>query len=201
MTSDVRRLLLLTSFAFLTNGCGEDVAAYTPESPASVVQNLHYTTNIYNTPTSTFAIDSPPVLARPTPTVTRLPPPTVVPPPLRSPTLPTPTGTGISIIPPPPVAMVHPPEVLPRNVSPVGIASCDAYLTHVEFCSRRMLSKLARHDAEEATAKIVMSLDMSRRAWRNAIPDMTPRARASLAETCSDSIRLYDMGAKSACAE
>jgi hypothetical protein len=197
----VRHLLLLVSFAFLTAGCAEDMAAYSPppESPTSVVQNLHYTTNIYNTPTSTFAIDSPPVRARPAP-VTLLPAPTVVSPPLPTPTLPTPTGTGISII-TPPVAMVRPPEVLPRNVSPVGIASCDAYLTHVEFCSRRMLSKLAPRDAEEATAKIVMSLDMSRRAWKNAIPDMTSRARASLAETCADSIRLYDMSAKTACAE
>ena len=182
------------SIAVLSSGCAEDVAAYAPppESPTSVVQNLHYTTNIYNTPTSTFAVDSPPV----TPSVTLLPPPTPVPPPLvPNPTLPAPTTTGISIIAPPAL------EVLPRRVSPVGIASCDAYLTHVEYCSRRMLSRLAQRDAEEATAKIVMSLDMSRRAWRSAIPEMTPRARASLAETCSDSIRLYDMGAKNACAD
>jgi len=200
--ADVRPLIPLLCCGFLTNGCADEMAAYSPppEAPTNVVQNLHYTTNIYNTPTSTFAVDTPPrvipsatAIARSEP-LTLLPPPPPPPSIIVQPPLPTATSTGISIIAPPPV------EALPRKVTPVGIASCDAYLTHVEVCSRRMMSKTG-NDTDEAIAKIVLSLDMSRRAWRNALPDMSPRARASLAETCSDSIRLYDMGAKSACAE
>ena len=197
--ANVRHLVPVLCLGFLTSGCADEMAAYSPppEAPTNVVQNLHYTTNIYNTPTSTFAVDSPSrVIPSATPVarpeaVTLLPPP----PPIIIPSpLPTAISTGVSIIAPPPV------EMLPRKVTPVGVASCDAYLTHVEVCSRRMMSKTG-NDNEETIAKIVLSLDMSRRAWRNALPDMSPRARASLAETCSDSIRLYDMGAKSSCAE
>jgi len=179
---------LVGCFGLLSGACGEDVATYAPppESPA-VFQNIHYTTNVYNGQS-------------PLPVVALTPPPAVIPP-----KAPPPTPTGVSIIELPPSPPSHTQEVLPRVVKPVGIASCDAYLTHVEVCSRRMLSKLSTkvpsYDSDTAIAKVVMSLDMSRRAWRNTIPDMTARQRASLAETCSDSIRLYDMGAAESCAE
>ncbi len=167
--------------------CADDFTP-PPQSP-ELVQNIHYTTNVFNNPPT------------PTPTLTLTPPPTLTPTPTPSlsPTPPPPpTTTGVSPLPLPITHPPHTPEVLTRDVKPVGIASCDAYLTHVEVCSRRMLSKLPTSQ-DDALARIVMSLDMTRRAWRNG--ELTPRGRAQLAETCSDSIRLYDMGAADACAE
>jgi hypothetical protein len=86
---------------------------------------------------------------------------------------------------------------LPESVAklPTGIPSCDAYLSRVEMCSQRMLAKTG--SPSDAMQRITLSLDMTRRAWRNA--DLTAKGRAQLAETCSDSIRLYNMSASNAC--
>jgi hypothetical protein len=172
MNGERHPVVRLGYLAVLLVACSDEVAYVPPPSSPAVVQNNHYTTNIYNTPTPT-----------PTPTLT----PNPTPPP--APT----TPSGVAILVPPR------PEVLGRDVKPVGVASCDAYLTHVEVCSQRMLARLPGQG--DALTRIALSLDMTRRAWRNAIPEMTPRARASLAETCSDSLRLYDMSAASSCHE
>ncbi len=68
------------------------------------------------------------------------------------------------------------------------------------MCSARMMSRLPG-SGEEGLDRIVKSLDMSRRAWRTAYTEMSPRMRASLSETCTDSLSLYNSSASASCTE
>ena len=184
--------LSLVSLFRSRSRCADDlpIAQTPPPSQATVFQNIGYVTNIYSAPTSPSATLTTTTTQTPeTITVDSPPPPVVVAPPP-----PPPTATqGVTIL-PPPVAMSH-----ERDLRSTGrSASCDAYLARVEVCSRRMMSRLP-DGGGDALDRIVRSLDMSRRAWRNNMPDLSARQRASLSETCTDSQSLYDSSASSSC--
>jgi hypothetical protein len=164
--------------------CADDFVASEPPSQPSVVQNIGYTTNIYNPPatltmTTTETPDTVTVETRPAPRVIT-PPPVIEEP-----------RIGVTALPPPVT-------VRPRDTRSTGVPACDAYLARIETCSTRMMSRLP-NGGGDALDRIVRSLDMSRRAWRNASVEMSPRMRASLSETCTDSLSLYDESASSSC--
>jgi len=170
--------LWIFALGIATAACADDMVPVAP--PSSVVlQNIAYTTNVYPAERAE---------SQPAATITeQAPPPVVEAPPL-------PPVVGVRPLDPPPIAR----DVFKRDTRPVGIAACDAYLARVETCSTRMLNRLPG-DHGDAIARIVASLDITRRAWRNA--DLPPRARAQLAETCADSQRLYDSSASASCVE
>ncbi|MEO6417769.1 MAG: hypothetical protein ABIP39_00080 [Polyangiaceae bacterium] len=85
---------------------------------------------------------------------------------------------------------------LGKKGDPVGINSCDAYLARIETCSRQIFARLPP-DNGGALERILTSLEMMRRSWRNA--ELTPKGRASLAETCADSLRMYDSSVAGQC--
>lgn len=85
---------------------------------------------------------------------------------------------------------------LGQKGDPVGIKSCDDYLARIDTCSRQIFARLPP-DNGGALERILTSLEMMRRSWRNA--ELTPRGRASLGETCADSLRMYDSSVKGQC--
>jgi hypothetical protein len=89
------------------------------------------------------------------------------------------------------------PAVLPDLTTSTGIKACDDYLARVETCSRQILGRLPDGGNSGALSRIVTSLDMMRRSWRNA--ELTSKGRANLAETCVDSLRMYESSVAGQC--
>ncbi len=94
----------------------------------------------------------------------------------------------------------EPPSAAPDRprVDSTGIKECDAYIARIDVCSRQIFARLPG-DTSAALGRIETSLDMMRRSWRNA--ELTPKGRANLAETCVDSLKMYDSSVKGQCTE
>ena len=160
----------LVGMIFLV-ACADDLQpVQVPTSPASsVTQNIAYTTNFfYGEAERAQRAESAVVVATPPP-----PPPT-----------PTVTATATSAVLPLPITIVE-----PRDLIPVGVASCDRYLKRAEVCTTRILK------SPEATQRVVSSLDYTRRAWRRAIAQGGAPMRANLEESCADILHQYERSA------
>jgi hypothetical protein len=166
--------------------CADDDAHLPPPASPAVVQNTTYNnvTNIYNAPNP--ANDAAPAIAADVPDAAVTPV-----------ALGAPTFTAVADAAPPSVTSPHASTSngAARDLRSTGIAACDEYLDRIESCSRTLLPHNA--EADRGFQRIRMSLDMTRRAWRNAATNTS--AASELARTCSDARALYESSVADKC--
>jgi hypothetical protein len=155
----------------------------TPDAPPTVVQNNTYNNNITyrfdhdTTVVADAASPAPPTLATAAPIDT------------------TSTATNDAGFPSVKLPRATTLSGAPRDLRSTGIVACDEYLDRVESCSRALLP--SNVEADRGFQRIQMSLDMTRRAWRNAAANTA--AKPELARTCSDARALYESSVEDKC--
>jgi hypothetical protein len=178
------RLFLCVIASALIIACADDDPQSPPPVVPTIVQNTTYNNNItyaYNTAAAASASAIAAPISAPT-------------------TPPTPSDTAIVPLPEAPPPSVKSPRIspqpgTPRDVVSTGIPVCDAYLMRVETCSHALLPN--NDEAERGFERIQMSLDMSRRAWRQAA--LNKSERPELARTCTNARALYESSVENMC--